>query len=118
MEKIERKIQTVDAAGKAIGRVASEVVRFLQGKHKPQYVPNVDVGDGVEVENIDKVKFTGKKLEQKEYIHHSGFLGGLKRTLMKDVWQGNKASVLRRAVKQMLPKNKLTPERMKRLVIK
>lgn len=117
MQKIERKLHKLDATGKAVGRLASEIAVLLQGKHKPEYLPNVDLGDSVEVTNLDKLRFTGKKMEQKIYHRHSGYLGGLKTIPMKRVWADRPKEVLRKAVKQMLPKNKLLNGRMKRLKI-
>ena len=117
--KIERKTHKLDATDQAPGRLATEVATLLIGKRKTNYQPHVDMGDHVVVANVDKMKITGKKMEQKEYIHHTGYPGGIKRATMAKIW-GTKGpgDVLRRAVKNMLPKNKLQKGRMKRLVIK
>ncbi len=116
--EIARDIHTIDAEGKAPGRLATEVATLLIGKHKPSFQPNIDAGDHVQVINAAKMKITGKKLEQKKYYRHSGYAGGLKTTAMKDVWESDPAEVLRKAVSRMLPKNKQRTERMKRLVVK
>ena len=118
MPKIERKSHTIDASGKAVGRLATEIAVLLRGKHKPEYQPNIDGGDIVEVSNIKQVKFTGDKLTQKIYYRYSGYPGGLKKTKMSDVFTKNPAEVLRRAVWNMLPKNKLKKEMIKRLKIR
>ncbi len=118
MEKIIRKTHLLDAKGKTLGRLSSEIARLLQGKHKPAYAPETDHGDRVEVHNLEQLHFTGKKLEQKVYYRHSGYLGGLKIIPQKRVWSLDPASVLKRAVQQMLPNNKLRKERLKRLMIK
>jgi len=119
MEKIERQVKQVDATDQAPGRLASEIAQLLIGKHKPEYQPHVDMGDTVEVVNVEKMVATGKKMEQKEYIRHTGYPGGIKRVVMQKMWDTKgPAEVLRRTVKNMLPKNKLRKERMKRLIIK
>ncbi len=118
MKSIVRKTHAIDAAGKTVGRLASEIARILQGKHTPAYLPHIDMGDTVEVINVRELRFTGKKLEQKKYYRHSGYLGGLKIIPMHKVFLEDPGSVLRRAVKQMLPKNRLLVERMKRLIIR
>lgn len=114
-KKIERKLHTIDASGKAVGRLATEIAVLLRGKHKPEYQPNIDGGDIVEVSNIKQVKFTGDKLEQKKYHHYSGYPGGLKTVSMSKVFKEKPAEVLRKAVWNMLPKNKLRKEMIKRL---
>jgi len=118
MEKIERKLHKIDAAGKATGRLASQIAIILLGKNKPEYQPNVDGGDIVEVSNIDKIKFTGKKLEQKKYFRYSGYPGGLKTTKIRELKEKRPAEILRIAVKEMLPPTKLRNNLMKRLIIK
>lgn len=118
MEKIERTTHQMDATDQSPGRLASEIATLLLGKHKPSYQPHVDMGDTVEVTNTDKMKITGKKLDQKEYIRHSFYPGGLKRTPLKKLMEEDSGEVLRKAVRNMLPANKLRKERMKRLIIK
>ncbi|MFA5029493.1 MAG: 50S ribosomal protein L13 [Patescibacteria group bacterium] len=118
MKKIERKIHSLDASGRPLGRLASQVAMILMGKNRPDYQPQLDNGDIVEVVNCDKIKLTGKKLEQKEYIWHSHHPGGLKRKKVKLVLAADPGEVLRRAVVGMLPKNRLQRPRLKRLKIK
>ncbi len=113
--KWQRETHTIDAAGKPPGRLASEISRLLIGKHKPTYVPNVDMGDCVEVVNVGRMHFSGKKLEQAECKHHTGYQGGLKRTPVKRVFKEKPTEVLRHAVSRMLPKNRLRTARLKRL---
>ena len=114
-----KKQQTIeiDATDRAPGRIATEVATILRGKNKPDFKPNVLSGDKVKVVNASKMKFTGKKMEQKEYIRHSGYPGGLKRMPMKKVFEKDPAEVLRKAVWNMLPKNKLRNEWMKKLIV-
>ena len=116
IEKIDRKIISVDAEGKPLGRLAVEVAVSLRGKNKPSYVPYKDVGDTVLVKNIDKIKFTGNKLENKNYFHFTGYLGNLKQKTLKEflIKRGPK-EVLRTAVMGMLQKNKLRAKQIKRL---
>lgn len=104
----------IDATNKVLGRLASQIAVILRGKNKPDFVPYLDKGDGVMIENIDKIKITGKKLENKIYYRHSGFPGGLKKKKMKEF---SPAELLRKAVYNMLPKNKLRKEMMKKLKI-
>lgn len=112
---IKRQTLTIDATDKAIGRLAVEIASALRGKHRPDFQPNKDSGDFVVVKNIAKAKFTGKKMEQKQYKHHTFYPGGLKEVSMKNVFAGNPGEVLKRAVFGMLPKNKLRREQIKRL---
>lgn len=114
---MERKTHTIDATGKVLGRLASEIAVLLRGKQKPEFVPYKDIGDFIVVKNIDKIKFTGKKIEQKIYYRHSGYLGGLKEITLKKMLEKNPTQVLRKAVWGMLPKNKLRPKQIKRLKI-
>ena len=115
MKKVERKIQTLNAEGRAVGRLASEAALILSGKRKPDYVPYLDRGDFVVIKNMSKVKFTGQKLKQKKYYHYSGYPGGLKTKKLEEVFAKNPAEVLIRAVYNMLPKNKLRKPMLKRL---
>jgi len=117
-EEIKREIIQVDATDKAVGRVASEVAKMLMGKNKPTFVRHIDKGDFVVINNAKAVKFTGKKLVQKDYYFHSGHPGGLKTTSMKKVFDADPTDVMRRAIYSMLPKNKLRDGMMKRLTIK
>lgn len=118
MATIERTTHKIDATAKATGRLASEIAQLLLGKHKPEFQPHVDVGDTVVVENVEKMKFTGKKLDQKVYYKHTNYPGSLKEIPVKKVMDENPAKVLEVAVKRMLPDNKLRKNRMKRLIIK
>jgi large subunit ribosomal protein L13 len=115
---MERKTHIIDATGKVLGRLASEIAILLRGKHKPDFVPYKDMGDFVIVENINRLKFTGKKIEQKKYYRHSGYLGGLKEIPLKKLFTERPDEVLRKAVYRMLPKNKLREKMIKRLKIK
>jgi len=116
IKKIQRNIRTVDAENKSLGRLAVEVAILLRGKNKPDFVPYKDVGDTVVIKNIDKMKFTGNKLENKRYFRFTGYLGNMKRTTLKEflVKKGPK-EVLRTAVMGMLTKNKLRSKQIKRL---
>ncbi|OIO18917.1 MAG: 50S ribosomal protein L13 [Candidatus Magasanikbacteria bacterium CG_4_10_14_0_8_um_filter_32_14] len=117
-EEIKREIIQVDATDKAVGRVASEVAKMLMGKNKPTFVRHIDKGDFVIINNAKLVKFTGKKLVQKDYYRHSGHPGGLKITSMKKIFDNDPTEVMRRAIYNMLPKNKLRDGMLKRLTIK
>ena len=99
-------------------RLATEVAMILRGKNKPTFQPHIDGGDFVEIINADKIKVTGKKMDQKEYIWHSNYPGGLKRKKMSEVFEADPGEVLKRAVMGMLPKNKLRPNMIKRLKVK
>lgn len=112
---MKRETHTIDASGKILGRLSTEIAFLLRGKHKPDFAPNKDIGDFVVVKNVDKVKLTGKKFDQKVYYHHSGYLGGLKATPLKKVFERNPGKVLKKAVFGMLPKNKLRVKQIKRL---
>lgn len=108
----------IDARGRVLGRLATEVATLLRGKHKVDFDYYKDQGDKVNILNVDKIKLTGKKLEQKVYYHHTGYPGGLKSENLSDVMVKDPAEVLRRAVFNMLPKNKLRQHMMKRLTFK
>lgn len=112
---MERKTHTIDVTGKVLGRVASEVALLLRGKNKATFTPRLDEGDAVIIKNVDKMKFTGKKLEDKVYKHHTGYTGHLRVIRMGEVYKKNPQKVFERAVYNMLPKNKLRREMMKRL---
>ena len=104
---IERKWYVVDAEGQTLGRLASEVAKVLRGKNKPIYTPHMDCGDYVVIVNADKIVVTGKKLDQKIYYHHSGFVGGMKETTLREMLQKKPEQVVELAVKGMLPKGPL-----------
>lgn len=116
-EDVQRDWYLVDATGKTLGRLASEIAKILMGKHKPTYTPHVDGGDFVVVINAEKIHATGKKLNQKIYYKHTGYPGGLKETTLKEMLQKKPEEVIRLAVRGMLPKNKLRDRRMKRLKV-
>ncbi len=112
---IERKWYVVDATGYTLGRLASEVAKVLRGKNKPIFTPHIDTGDYVIIVNADKVTFTGKKLDQKIYYHHSDYVGGMKETTLKDMMAKKPEKVVELAVKGMLPKGPLGREMYKKL---
>ncbi len=107
----------MDAQGKVLGRMASEIARVLRGKNKPIFTPHVDTGDFVIVINADKVRFTGNKLKGKVYYHHSGYIGGLKSITAEKLLEKRPTEVVRKAVKGMLPKNRLGRELLKKLKV-
>jgi len=115
--EIEREWFVVDATGKNLGRLASGIARILKGKHKPTYSPHLDVGDFVVVINAEKVRVTGRKLEQKFYYRHSGYPSGLKSISLKDQLAQHPTRVLEAAVRGMLPKNRLGRRMIKKLKI-
>ena len=104
---IERKWYVVDASGYTLGRLASEVAKILRGKNKPIFTPHIDTGDYVIIVNADKVKVTGKKLDQKIYYHHSEYVGGMKETTLREMMAKKPEKVVELAVKGMLPKGPL-----------
>ncbi len=113
--EIERKWYIIDAEGKPLGRVATEAAKLLRGKHKPTFTPNLDVGDHVIIINCAKVVLTGHKLDQKIYRHHSGYIGGMKETVARDMLNKNPEKALMLAVKGMLPHNSLGRQMVKKL---
>lgn len=114
---IERKWYVVDAEGKTLGRLASEIAKVLRGKNKPIFTPHLDMGDYVIVVNAAKVKVTGKKMDQKIYYHHSGYVGGMKETTLKEMLAKKPERVLELAVKGMLPKGPLGRQMYKKLFV-
>ena len=114
-ETVERKWYVVDAEGLTLGRLASKVASVLRGKNKPNYTPNVDTGDFVIVINTDKVVLTGKKLEDKFYRYHTGYIGGLKEISYKKLMAEKSDLAVYEAVKGMLPKNSLGRAMLKKL---
>lgn len=117
MKEETRKWWLLDAHGEILGRVASRIATILMGKSKPTYTPHLDEGDFVVVVNVDKVRLTGKKADEKVYYHHTFHPGGLKEVPFKRMLERSPESVLYIAVKNMLPKNKLRARRLKRLKI-
>ena len=114
---IERKWYVVDATGYTLGRFASEVAKILRGKNKPIFTPFIDTGDYVIITNADKIKVTGKKLEQKVYYRHSDYVGGMKETTLKEMLNKKPERVIELAVKGMLPKGPLGREMYKKLFV-
>ena len=112
---VERKWYVVDAEGKTLGRLASEVANGLRGKKKPIYTPHIDTGDYVIVVNAEKVVTTGKKLDQKKYYHHSEYVGGMKEATLKEMMQKKPEFVITHAVKGMLPKGPLGRQMLTKL---
>lgn len=113
--EVERKWYVVDAEGKTLGRLASQVATILRGKNKPIYTPHVDCGDNVIVINAEKIAVTGKKLTDKLYVTYSGFPGGKKEVMLKDMLANKPEEVIRHAVKGMLPDGKLGRQMFKKL---
>ncbi len=107
-EPEKRKWYLIDAKGKTLGRIATQIANILRGKNKPTFTPHVDCGDFVVVVNAKYVKLTGRKLEQKKYYRHSGYIGGLKETTAADMLDKYPERVIVHAVKGMLPKNRLS----------
>ncbi len=115
--KVTRSWWEVDASGNTLGRVATRIAHLLRGKHKRDFTPHQDCGDFVVATNVDKLKFTGRKIEQKKYYRHSGYLGGLKVTKLKDELAGKPDQVLKRAVFSMLDDIKFRKKLMSRLKV-
>ena len=114
-DKVERKWYVVDATGYTLGRLSSEVAKILRGKNKPQFTPHIDTGDYVIITNAEKIKVTGKKLDQKIYYHHSEYVGGMKEMTLKEKLAKKPESVIELAVKGMLPKGPLGRTMIKKL---
>ena len=112
---IDRKWYVVDAEGKTLGRLASEVAKVLRGKNKPTFTPHIDTGDYVIVVNAEKIKVTGKKLDQKVYYNHSDYVGGMKETTLREKMAKKPEDVIYLAVKGMLPKGPLGREMITKL---
>jgi large subunit ribosomal protein L13 len=116
-EEINREWFLVDAEGKTLGRMASEIALRLRGKHKPEFTPHVDTGDYIVVVNVEKLAVTGNKLNDKMYHHHTGFIGSLKSIKLKDMLAKHPERVLETAVKGMLPKNTLGRQMYRKLKV-
>ena len=114
---MDRKWYIIDAKGVVLGRLATFVATLLQGKHLPDYQPHADTGTGVIVTNMNQVRITGRKMQQKLYFSHSGYPGGDRYITMEKLFQKSPELVLKHAVKGMLPKNKLRAQRLKRLKV-
>lgn len=116
-EDVKRDWWVVDATGKTVGRLATHVASILRGKNKPWFTPHVDTGDFVIIVNADKVKLEGKRVEMKEYFHHTGYPGGAIVRSFKELMNTNPEYVLEHAVKGMLPKNRLGRQIIKKLKV-
>jgi large subunit ribosomal protein L13 len=106
-KEIKKNWILVDANGATLGRMASKVAKIIRGKHKTNYTPHMDCGDNVIVINADKIELTGKKWDQKEYVRHTGYPGGRRVTLAKDMLEKHPTRLVEKAIRGMLPKNKL-----------
>lgn len=115
--EVERNWYVIDAEGEVVGRLCSKIAHVLRGKHKPSYTPHVDTGDYVIVINAEKIRFTGKKWDQKEYITFSGYPGGQKRRVAKEMRTKKPIAVVENAVRGMLPKTKLGRAMFKKLFV-
>ena len=116
-ETVERKWYVIDAAGKPMGKVAAAAANILRGKHRPEFTPNVDCGEFVIIVNAGKAVLTGKKLEQKYYYHHSGYIGGLKAVQYKTIMATKPEFAMEQAVRGMLPHNKIGDKSFTRLKV-
>lgn len=115
--EIERSWYVVDAEGRTLGRIASEIAKVLRGKHKPIYSPSVDCGDYVIVVNAEKIQVTGRRKDQKKYYHHSGYMGGLSEITLREQLERYPERVIESAVKGMLPRNKLGRKMLQKLKV-
>jgi large subunit ribosomal protein L13 len=115
--EIERRWYVVDADGQTLGRLATQIADALRGKNKPQYTPHVDTGDFVVVVNAEKIHVTGKKLDEKMYHRHSGYPGGLRSRTLREQLERRPTEVIRKAVKGMLPRNKLARQQITKLKV-
>jgi large subunit ribosomal protein L13 len=116
-EDIQREWYVVDASGRTLGRLATEIARVLRGKHKPTYSPSVDVGDFVVVVNAEKVYVTGRKLDRKIYYRHTGYPGGLKERTLREQLRRRPTRVIELAVRGMLPRNRLGRKMYRKLKV-
>ena len=117
VNEIERKWYVVDAEDKILGRLATVIASRLRGKHKPTFSPFIDNGDFIIVTNADKIQLTGKKWDDKKYYHHTGYMGGIKETTAKELLVKHPTDLVFKAVKGMLPKNKLGRAQLKKLKV-
>ncbi len=116
-EDVVRKWHLVDAEGEIVGRLSTKVAAILRGKHKPSYTPHIDTGDYVVIINAEKVRFTGSKMDQKEYIRYSGYPGGQKRRNAQEMLDKKPTAILEKSVKGMLPKNTLGRNMYRKLFV-
>ncbi len=117
VDQIEKKWFVIDASNQILGRLATQIAMRLRGKHKPEYTPHLDTGDFIIVVNAEKIRLTARKLDQKKYYRHSGYLGGLKERTARQMLAEKPEEMIRLAVKRMLPKNKLARQQLKKLKI-
>ena len=117
VNEIEKKWYVVDATDKVLGRLATQIALRLRGKHRPDFTPHLDTGDFIIVVNAEKVRLTGRKLDQKMYHKHSGYLGGLKSMTARQMLEKKPEDVIKLAVRRMLPKNKLARQQLKKLKV-
>jgi large subunit ribosomal protein L13 len=117
VNEIEKKWYVVDAENKVLGRLASEIASRLRGKHKPTFSPFMDNGDFIIVTNADKIQLTGNKLDDKKYYRHTGYIGGIKETSAKELLVKHPTDLITKAVKGMLPRNKLGRAQLKKLKV-
>ncbi|TSC90724.1 MAG: large subunit ribosomal protein L13 [Candidatus Berkelbacteria bacterium Licking1014_96] len=115
--EIKRNWYLLDAKGLALGRVATRATIILRGKHKKNYTPNIEMGDFVVIINAKFIKYSGKKIEQKEYVRHTGYPGGIRSVSLKELKRVDPTAPIRRAIMGMLPDNRLKPEQIKRIKI-
>jgi large subunit ribosomal protein L13 len=116
-EEVEPKWFVIDAEGEVVGRLCSRIAHVLRGKHKPSYTPHVDCGDNIIVINADKVRFTGQKIDQKEYLRYTGYPGGQRSATPRDLMAKKPEQIIENAVKGMLPKNRLGRAMYKKLFV-
>lgn len=116
-EDVDRQWYIIDADGEIVGRICTKIAHVLRGKHKPNYTPHVDNGDNIIVINAEKARFTGDKMNQKEYVSYSGYPGGQKRRTAKEMLEKRPVAVIEKAVKGMLPKSKLGNSMYKKLFV-
>jgi large subunit ribosomal protein L13 len=114
---VDRKWHVIDADGLVVGRLASRVAMVLRGKNKPIFTPHTDTGDFVVIINAEKIRFTGRKMDQKAYYHHTGYPGGIKKEIAKDIMKDSPERIIISAVKGMLPKNTLGRQQLSKLKV-
>lgn len=115
--EVAREWYVVDAEDKILGRLATEIATRLRGKHKPEFAPHIDVGDFIVVINAEKIRVTGNKLDAKKYYHHTGYPGGIREINLKDLLATKPEMVIEKAVRGMLPKNKIGRAQLKKLKV-
>lgn len=116
-EEVERNWYVVDVENETLGRISSKIAQYLRGKHKPTFTPHVDMGDFVIVVNAEKIKLTGNKWDQKKYYRHSNYIGGIKEMTYKELLDKDPEFIIEKAVKGMLPGNKLRRKMIKKLKV-